>query len=230
MGGDAGDEPEHTYQKENDGDYQRRRPDGGASVGDIAGRRSGYHVLSFPRGAIRMPTDLLDKRRCSPGAGRGCAEVCAIAHTVVVDNVDKPSPGGGSTHRTLDRSTLKLTRGAALVRAAWGGALLLDAAAILNSSGNRPTRSSLIVARVLGGRQVAQGAISAAFPEPAVLAGGVAADALHSATAVGLALVSPRWRSVALTEAVLAATLAGTGCWLAIRGRRRGLAVQRRPG
>jgi hypothetical protein len=121
----------------------------------------------------------------------------------------------------MDRSTLRLTRAVALIRWAWGGALLLQAKAILDSFGDRPTSSSIVVARVLGGRQVAQGVITAAAPAPAVLAGGVAADALHSVTGLALALLARRWRSVALTDAAIAATLAGTGCWLAIRGHRR---------
>jgi hypothetical protein len=121
----------------------------------------------------------------------------------------------------MDRSTLRLARAAALLRSAWGGVLLLDARAILDSFGGRPAKSSLFAARVLGGRQVVQGAVTAAAPGPAVLAGGAAVDALHSATAIALALAARRWRTVALTDAAIAATLAGTGCWLVIRGHRR---------
>ena len=121
----------------------------------------------------------------------------------------------------MDRSTLRLTRAVALLRSAWGGVLVLEGRTILDAFGNRPAESSLVVARVLGGRQVAQGPITAAVPGPAVLAGGAAIDVLHAATAVGLALAARRWRGMALSDAAVAATLAGTGCWLAIRGHRR---------
>jgi hypothetical protein len=79
----------------------------------------------------------------------------------------------------------------------------------------------LVVARILGGRQLAQGAVTTAFPDPTVLAAGAAIDALHSATAVALAVAARRWRNAAITDAVIAATLAGTGCWLAFRAFRR---------
>ena len=121
----------------------------------------------------------------------------------------------------MDRSTLRLTRAAALARSAWGGALLLDGRTMLSAFGDRPTKSSLIVARVLGARQVAQGVITAAVPSPPVLVAGAVVDLLHATTVVGLALAARRWRSVALTDAAVAATLAGTGWWLAIRAHRR---------
>jgi len=121
----------------------------------------------------------------------------------------------------MNPSTLRFTRAAALLRSAWGGTLLLRGRAVLNSFGDRPTSGSLVVARILGGRQIVQGVVTAALPEPAVLAGGAAVDVLHSATAVGLAVASRRWRTVAVTDAVVAATLAGTGCWLAYRALRR---------
>ncbi|MFI6073986.1 hypothetical protein ACIA5C_20695 [Actinoplanes sp. NPDC051343] len=121
----------------------------------------------------------------------------------------------------MDRTTLTLTRAAALARSAWGGALLLDGRTMLSAFGDRPTKSSLIVARVLGARQVAQGAITAVTSSPRVLVAGAVVDVLHATTAVGLALAARRWRSVALTDAAVAATLAGTGWWLAIRAHRR---------
>jgi hypothetical protein len=121
----------------------------------------------------------------------------------------------------MDRSTLRLVRAAAITRSAWGAALLLHPRPILVSSGDRPVTGSVVVARVLGARQVAQGLITAAVPTPTVLATGVAVDALHAATAVGLALLARRWRTVARTDAIIATALAGVGCRLSIRARRR---------
>lgn len=50
---------------------------------------------------------------------------------------------------------------------------------------------SVVVARVLGGRQLAQAVLSGVEPSPEVLAMGVWVDAAHAATALALAAVDP---------------------------------------
>jgi hypothetical protein len=121
----------------------------------------------------------------------------------------------------MSPSTRTLARAAALTRLTWGAVLLVGTGPLLARFGHRPADGPVTVGRVLGGRQVAQGLVTALAPGPAVLTAGAAADTLHAATAVGLAVTAPRWRTVALTEVVIASTLAATGFWLEFRARRR---------
>ncbi|MDI6100227.1 SDR family oxidoreductase [Actinoplanes sp. NEAU-A12] len=111
-------------------------------------------------------------------------------------------------------------RAAALARTGWGLALLA-APEVLARIGQRPPAgpAALAVARVLGARQLAQAVVTTARPSAAVAAASAAVDTLHAATDVGLAAVSPRWRSVALVDAAVASGLAACG-WIAHRRSR----------
>jgi hypothetical protein len=97
-------------------------------------------------------------------------------------------------------------RHVATARVAWGAVLLLSPRPVLVRVHRLPVdRRTLVVARVLGVRQVAQGAVSLARPDPAVLISGVLVDALHAASMLGLAAVDRRRTRGAVTEAALAA-------------------------
>jgi hypothetical protein len=107
----------------------------------------------------------------------------------------------------------------ASVRVAWGAALLLAPRPVLAGVHHvRADRASLLVARVLGARQVAQGLVSFARPDPAVLALGVVVDVLHAASMVGLAAVDRGRTRGALTEAAVAGTWGGVGYLTVPRG------------
>ena len=102
-------------------------------------------------------------------------------------------------------------RVAAAVRAGWGCALLLAPERLLALGAGAPVPPAAVtVVRVLGARQVLQGAVTAWMPTPAVTGLGAVVDALHGATCVGLAALSPRWRRVGLADAVIAAALIAT--------------------
>ena len=108
-----------------------------------------------------------------------------------------------------------------VARAGWAAALLLAPERVLGVGGQPsiPT-AAVVVARVLGARQLLQSALTAAAPTGSLLGVGAAVDALHAGTDVGLAAVSPRWRRIALIDAVLAATFAAAG-WSAGGGNSR---------
>jgi len=131
----------------------------------------------------------------------------------------------GPGRATLDRLTPRPAQPIAaaavsvqpLFRAAWGGALLIAPRPALRllGAGHVPD-SGLVIARVLGARHVLQALITRARPlRPVLIAGGVT-DALHSASDVLLAVVQPRWRRPALTDAALAAGFAATS-WAGAR-------------
>jgi hypothetical protein len=104
-----------------------------------------------------------------------------------------------------------------LLRAAWGGALILAPRPALQllGAGDVPG-SGLVVARILGARHVLQAFVTRVQPgRPVFVAGGVT-DALHAASDVLLAVVAPRWRRPALTDAALAAGFAVTS-WAGAR-------------
>ena len=100
-------------------------------------------------------------------------------------------------------------------RAALGAAYLSWAA--------RPAapRPAAPVARVLGVRQLAQAALTADHPSRAVLVLGAEVDAAHAASMLGLGLLSGRWRTAALREALVAGSLAAAGlaCASTVPGR-----------
>jgi hypothetical protein len=66
------------------------------------------------------------------------------------------------------------------------------------------------VLRVLGVRHIGQAVVEAPGPQPVVRYLGAAVDGLHALTAVGLAVIDPRWRRGALTDTAIAAFFAAT--------------------
>ncbi|GGL89425.1 hypothetical protein [Nakamurella endophytica] len=72
------------------------------------------------------------------------------------------------------------------------------------------------VVRVLGARQVVQGAVTLWRPSPLVAGAGVLVDALHAASMVPPAVVSRRFRTAALVSGAAAAVSALAGA-LALR-------------
>ena len=75
-------------------------------------------------------------------------------------------------------------------RAGWGGALLFASRTTLQQvHGLKIDTKSVVIGRVLGGRQLAQAALSGLDPSPEVLAMGVWVDVAHASTAFGLAVL-----------------------------------------
>ncbi|GEM_PF-1257492 len=102
-----------------------------------------------------------------------------------------------------------LGRGLQVVRAGYGAALVLaPGPAIRIATGRLPSRRARRVARVLGTRHLIQAALTAAAPGPAVLEIGGQLDAVHTASMLLLAAVSPAGRRAALTDALTEAALA----------------------
>jgi hypothetical protein len=98
----------------------------------------------------------------------------------------------------------------ALVRLAWGAALVAAPARIVVLLGGTDTPSSRAVERTLGTRHLIQAAVElAAWPSGRRL--GVLVDTLHAATGVGLAAVDGRWRRPALLDAAITSAFALAG-------------------
>jgi len=89
-----------------------------------------------------------------------------------------------------------VTRGVEVARAVWGGG-------VLAASGHLPVPRK--VALLLGFRHVVQAAAALRRPDGLVARWGWTADVAHSASVLGLAAVSRRWRTAALANAVVAA-------------------------
>lgn len=107
-----------------------------------------------------------------------------------------------------------------LIRAGWGAVLLAAPAEVLDHiHGVQVDRKALVVTRILGARHVAQALLSGVNPGPEVLAAGVWVDAVHSATALGLAVVDRRRARGGVTDAVVAASWAALG-WRHLRAGR----------
>jgi NAD(P)-dependent dehydrogenase (short-subunit alcohol dehydrogenase family) len=112
------------------------------------------------------------------------------------------APPGAREGAALDRS-LRATR---LVL---GTAYLTGSAlAARHRSGPKALR---MVAGILGARHLAQALLTADRPARAVIALGAEVDATHSATAIALGALSPRWRILAFADALLAGSLAAAG-------------------
>lgn len=99
-----------------------------------------------------------------------------------------------------------------LIRAGWGGVLLAAPTEVLSRiHGVRVDRKAIVVTRILGARHLVQAASSGVDPGPEELAAGVWVDTVHSATALGLALVDRRRARGGVTDAVVAASWAFLG-------------------
>ncbi len=95
----------------------------------------------------------------------------------------------------------------AAVRSGWGVLLVAAPGAVLASlPGVQPTPSTKAVARVLGARQLTQGAAALAGSEIARRAWWV--DALHAASMVALAAAVPAHRRLAAIDATIATAFA----------------------
>ena len=99
-----------------------------------------------------------------------------------------------------------------MARATYGAALVLAPGPTIRIATCRhPSRRACRVARVLGTRHLIQAALTAAAPGPAVLAMGGQVDAVHTASMLLLAAVSPAERRAALTDALAEAAFAAVG-------------------
>lgn len=86
--------------------------------------------------------------------------------------------------------------------------------------GQRLDPPARLIARILGARHLAQACLSGPAPTAAVLALGVEVDALHTASMIGVAVLSRQWRPAALINAAAATGFATAG-GLATRNARR---------
>lgn len=104
-----------------------------------------------------------------------------------------------------------------IARAAWGGSMLFAPRWTLETLHRiEVDRKSLVIARILGARQLAQAVLSGVHPSPEVLAMGVWVDVAHAASALGLAAADRHRASASLTDAAVASLWAGFG-WLDLR-------------
>jgi hypothetical protein len=95
----------------------------------------------------------------------------------------------------------------ALVRAAWGGALLLGPHIVLVAVGRSQAASvarASVVLRILGARHLAQAALELRRPTADVCTPGAVADALHAGSAIALAACDRTWRRAALLDSTVA--------------------------
>ncbi|HZC72976.1 MAG TPA: hypothetical protein VE442_19925 [Jatrophihabitans sp.] len=99
-----------------------------------------------------------------------------------------------------------------LARAAWGAALLARPHELLRHVHHVAVdHRSIVVARALGARHLAQAALSGLRPRPEVLAVGVLVDAVHASTALGLAAVDRNRARAGLLDAAIAAAWSAAG-------------------
>ncbi len=102
----------------------------------------------------------------------------------------------------------------ALGRAAYGAILLAVPAAVLAACGcPAPSRRECQVARALGARHLLQAAVTSRGGRRLVAAG-AAADALHAASMIPVAVADSRIRRAALADAALESLLACAGVML----------------
>lgn len=83
--------------------------------------------------------------------------------------------------------------------------------------GGSQDRATHVFIRILGGRELAQGAVALAAPTRPVLLTGAVVDGIHVTTMIGLAAVDPRRRGPALVNAVTATGWALSGWYRARR-------------
>ena len=96
-----------------------------------------------------------------------------------------------------------------IVRSLWGAVLLAAPREVLSRlHGVDVDRKAVVVTRILGARHLVQAMFSGIRPSPEVIAAGVWVDAVHSITAVGLAVVSPHRARGGITDAIVAAAWA----------------------
>lgn len=104
-------------------------------------------------------------------------------------------------------------------RAAWGAAMLLAPRPTLRQVHHLTVDTkSVVIARVLGARQLAQAGLSGVDPSPEILAMGVWVDVAHASTAFGLAAIDRSRARGGITDGVVALAWAGFGYRDLIRG------------
>ncbi|HZU47515.1 MAG TPA: hypothetical protein VFA16_09750, partial [Mycobacterium sp.] len=96
-----------------------------------------------------------------------------------------------------------------IARFFWGTILLTASPAVLSRlHGVEVDRNAVVVTRVLGARHLVQALLSGLKPSPEVIAAGVWVDSVHSATALGLAVVDPHRARGGIIDTVIAAAWA----------------------
>ncbi|HEY7052525.1 MAG TPA: hypothetical protein VH496_10405 [Mycobacterium sp.] len=99
-----------------------------------------------------------------------------------------------------------------LVRGAWGAALLVAPQQVLGTVHNvKVDTKAVVVARILGARQLTQAVLSGFRPTAEVLAMGVWVDSLHALTALGLAVVDRSRVRAGITDTAIAAVWGAAG-------------------
>jgi hypothetical protein len=99
-----------------------------------------------------------------------------------------------------------------LFRAGWAVALLVAPRYVMTNVHNVGVdRRSIVIARILGARQLTQAALSGVRPSPEVLAMGVWVDAVHAITALGLAVLDRSRARAGMTDTAIASLWAGAG-------------------
>jgi hypothetical protein len=106
----------------------------------------------------------------------------------------------------------------ALARGAYGVTLCSVPGLLIGLAGGPASDPrARAVARILGARHIAQAGLSVLRPDPALLALGAGADALHAASMAALALADTPYRRIAGTDALVAAAFAADGFLVALR-------------
>jgi hypothetical protein len=120
---------------------------------------------------------------------------------------------------------LPLARRLSYARALWGLSLIGAPARLAAALGAGGASDPLLLAviRVLGGRELAQGAVCWLRPECRVVLTGAAVDATHSASMILLATRAPKFRRLAAASATVSGVLAACGLG-------QGLMSSRQPG
>lgn len=101
-----------------------------------------------------------------------------------------------------------MTQVSVVVRGTYGAVLCVAPGTLIRLAGGRPNARTCGIGRVLGARHLAQAALSAARPTPAVLVLGAEVDLLHSASMLALGILDAPRRRIGLTDAVVAAAFA----------------------
>lgn len=96
--------------------------------------------------------------------------------------------------------------------------LLAPRAVLARARAVRIDRRAVVITRILGARQVVQASLSGIKPTPEILAAGVWVDAVHSLTALALAVADHRRVRVGVVDAVVAALWAALGAYDLRRG------------
>ncbi len=104
--------------------------------------------------------------------------------------------------------------------AAVGAVALVAPQQVATLVGGRGTAPDARLVRILGARQLAQGAAVLIHPAPALVAAGCGIDVVHGASMVLAARIWPAHRTAALISATAAGTVAVTGV-LILLGRWR---------